>query len=233
MRKVLIISLLGNVFALLVVLFLTNKLGGISNIIFKLKHKHAIAKMEQRNSQFENSETAEGSIIFLGDSITEQGEWSELFPALRVLNRGISGDGINGVKNRLDEIKRHQPSKIFLMIGVNDLCYHSPTEVIQYYKKLLDIMVAEFGSNRIFVQSILPVNNEIYQTGTDNTQIDKVNAALVDFCNAKQINYLLIATHLKDKNNQLDKVYTADGIHINGFAYKIWSKSIKHWLSSE
>lgn len=233
MRKIFFLSLVCNVISLLAFLLMAYQFGGISNILFKLKHKHALAKMEHRNSHFASSPLSKGSIIFLGDSITEFGEWSELFPTHRVLNRGVAGDGIRGVMNRLDEIKRHEPTLIFLMIGVNDLCFHTPSEVYQSYEHLLNYMLLDFDKNQIIVQSILPVNNEIYKTGTDNEQIDEVNKVVSDFCAKKGIPYANLASLFKDNTNNLKKAFTLDGIHINGIAYKAWSQSLNNWLSTE
>ena len=171
-----------------------------------------------------------GATIFLGDSITEFGEWSELFPNHTVLNRGIAGDGIKGVKNRLDELTRHQPAKIFLMIGINDLCYHSSDAVIESYLNLLHSIQDRFKSTDLVIESILPVNNVIYKTGTTNTEVDKVNNAIQGYCKAQEIPYIDISSALKDDENNLSTKFTADGIHINGIAYNIWKNQIKSWF---
>jgi len=39
----------------------------------------------------------------------------------KVLNSGIEGDITSGVLARLDEVIRHQPAKLFICIGTNDL----------------------------------------------------------------------------------------------------------------
>ncbi len=233
MRKVVFISLLCNVFALAAIVILVFKFGGISNILFKFNHQHALAKMDHRNSSFASTPPSKGSIIFLGDSITEFGEWAELFPSYRVLNRGIAGDGIMGVLNRLSEVKRHDPKLIFLMIGVNDLCFHPPKEVIQSYRKLLDKMLIEFNSSQLIIQAILPVNNNIYSTGTENEQIDEVNRQIANFCAKKGITNINLSSVFKDEDNNLKKAFTQDGIHINGIAYNAWSKSLIPWLPIE
>ena len=56
-------------------------------------------------------------LVFLGDSITDDGNWDKLFPNLSAENRGIGGDSTLGLLNRLDQIIALQPSQIFLMIG--------------------------------------------------------------------------------------------------------------------
>ncbi len=233
MRKITYISLTCNLIALTAIVLLVYQYGGISNVLFKLKHKHALAKMEHRNSHFTHSPISKGSIIFLGDSITEFGEWSELFPTQKVLNRGIAGDGIHGVLNRLSEVKRHEPKSIFLMVGINDLCFRTPKEVIQSYQELLEKLQTEFSNTQVYIQSILPVNNLIYKTGTDNDQIDEVNQKLSISCSNKGITFIDLSSTFKDNENRLQKAFTQDGIHINGIAYKAWSQLLNPWLPIE
>jgi lysophospholipase L1-like esterase len=60
-------------------------------------------------------------IIFLGDINIDFCNWHELFGKSNFKNRCISGDIINGVINRLEEIVESKPKKVFLMIGTNDL----------------------------------------------------------------------------------------------------------------
>ena len=230
MRKLLSASLLFNIIGLSLCAFAVHGLGGISNLIFKLKAKHAVAKMKHRSSQFTSNPASMGATIFLGDSITEFGEWSELFPNHTVLNRGIAGDGIMGVKNRLIELTRHQPVRIFLMIGINDLCYHSSDVVIESYFELLRTIQDKFKNTDLIVQSTLPINNDIYYTGTSNAEVDKLNVGIRDYCQAQEIPFIDISSALKDQENNLNIKFTADGIHINGIAYNIWKNQIKYWF---
>ncbi len=227
MRKIVTISLLINIVGLVSLVAIVINQGGVSNILFKLKHKHAFAKMEDRNSIFASSPASINSIIFLGDSITEFGEWSELFPNHTVLNRGIAGDGIKGVQNRIQEVKRHQPQKVFLMIGVNDLCFHSSLEVVPMYKELLQMLSSDLRDTQIIVQSILPVNISIYKTGTNNNQIDEVNSHISAYCADIQIPFINLSEAFKTPYNNLKKAFTSDGIHINGIAYIEWANALK------
>src|SRR5579864_8146786 len=73
-----------------------------------------------RASQFALLPTTSGRVVFLGDSITDHGAWAEWFPELDAVNRGIGGDTVGGVINRL-RTSVHQPCAVSLMIGTNDL----------------------------------------------------------------------------------------------------------------
>ena len=75
----------------------------------------------QRATLFEELPVTSKDIIFLGNSITNGGEWSELLNNKHVKNRGISGDICMGVYDRLDAILKGKPAKIFLLIGINDV----------------------------------------------------------------------------------------------------------------
>jgi hypothetical protein len=72
----------------------------------------------------------DADVIMLGDSITEGIDWRELFPDIRILNRGISGDTGTGVLNWLDEVIKRRPKIVFLMIGSNNLQIGVPVSAI-------------------------------------------------------------------------------------------------------
>jgi lysophospholipase L1-like esterase len=57
----------------------------------------------------------------LGDSLTEWGNWHELVPEHRIINRGIAGDTSSGVLDRLQEVIERRPKVVFVMIGTNDI----------------------------------------------------------------------------------------------------------------
>ena len=82
------------------------------------------------------------STLFLGDSLTEYGNWRELFPGLDIKNRGIAGDTTDGVLHRLDGITALSPDKIFLMIGINDLLMGRSVKRIFVPDEVADHIVA-------------------------------------------------------------------------------------------
>ena len=76
-----------------------------------------------KKEHFETLPKSKKDIIFLGNSITDNCEWAELFNNPHIKNRGIGGDDTDGILERLSDITSGQPAKIFLMIGTNDLAY--------------------------------------------------------------------------------------------------------------
>src|SRR5262245_27465943 len=84
----------------------------------------------QRIAQFEREPVATGRVLFLGNSITQGGDWARLTGDSTVVNRGIGGDVTFGVRARLADVIRRRPSKLFLLIGVNDVSKDIPEPVI-------------------------------------------------------------------------------------------------------
>src|SRR6476646_2837452 len=136
----------------------------------------------QRWTLFKSLPQTKGDIIFIGNSITDGGEWSELFNDLKIKNRGISGDVSAGVLNRIDEVALRKPAKVFLLIGVNDLARNiTPDSVVKNILLIASYVKQQTPSTQLFVQSILPVNDAFGKfSGHTNkgAQIKQVNEKL-------------------------------------------------------
>lgn len=173
---------------------------------------------------FNKMPSRKGAIIFVGNSLTDAGRWSDIAPELPILNRGISGDISFGVVARLDEIIRHQPQKVFLMIGVNDLKRGVPTSyIIANYKKIVERIQKESPKTKIYLNSILPINEskliEPFRA-VKNTDVAQLNAALKNISlSKKNVKYVDLHQVVADKQGQLREDLTPDGIHLEVAAY--------------
>jgi lysophospholipase L1-like esterase len=181
---------------------------------------------DQKLSMFKTMPDGKKEIVWLGDSITDGGEWSELFPKQNTLNRGISSDNTFGVLNRLHEVLQRKPKKVFLLIGINDIARTIPNEVIiANMGKIIDSFKIQSANTKLYIQSILPTNNAFtdfknHQNKTEH--IDKVNAALKELCKQQQIDFVDLQQAFKDEDGKLDKKYTNDGLHLTGAGYQQW-----------
>lgn len=176
----------------------------------------------QRRDMFRTLTINEKSIVFMGNSITQGNEWSELFSNdPRVVNRGISGNTSEEIRNNLDYIIAGKPAKVFLMIGIND--GPDPAIVVPAIQKTIEILQNESPSTQIFVQSILPCR------GRDKVQI--TNQLIQDVCRSMGVKYIDINSRLADKSNsgELDKVFTNDQLHLLGPAYKKWTEGYREY----
>ncbi len=190
---------------------------------------------DQRKSLFELLPDTKNEIIFLGNSITDGSEWVELLQNQKAKNRGISGDTSEGVLNRLYQITRVEPSKVFLLIGINDLAKNiSPDTIYVNICKIVSILRTKSPKTKVYVQSILPVNNTFKSFGghTSRTpQVLEINGKLKSICPKLGATYVDLFSELKNPNDDLlNPMYTNDGLHLMGEGYVAWMKVIQPYL---
>lgn len=186
---------------------------------------------DQRELHFEAMPTSPGDIIFLGNSITDGGEWSELFQNPHCKNRGISADIIPGVLNRLETITQGQPAMIFLMIGTNDMNWgYSNDTIADGVRTIVQRIKAESPNTRIIVQSILPVN-DCYGYFSGHTKrwkdVALINEMLRDMAIEEGVDYLDLYHPFATEEGKLNPKYSNDGLHINGDGYQLWKAIIE------
>ncbi|WP_368491097.1 GDSL-type esterase/lipase family protein [Clostridium sp. BJN0013] len=182
-----------------------------------------------RVTTFMNTYSGYGKIIFLGDSLIDIAEWNELLNNPNVLNRGISYDTTSGTLNRISEITRLKPSKIFIMLGINDIGRGLTSKnIITNYSKILETIKENSPDTTIYVQSVLPINKDLFKTNTNDKQIIELNASLRELCKNFDIKYIdLYSLFTLPNENKLYREYTVDGLHINGKGYIVWRDAVK------
>lgn len=240
MKKILAISVILNIlFIILIILILFSGYGihkklDIDDLKIKQPPKSIENPKEERSayykdkvSLFEIMPNGKNGIIFLGNSITDGCDWNELFGNSKIINRGIGGDVIEGVIERLDNVVNFNPKKIFLMIGINDLeRKDSITKILTNYERLITLIKEKSPRTKIYIQSILPTDY------MNNNDIISINKGLFILAEKHELIYVNLFDLLKTDKNELDTVYTHDGVHLNGKGYLLWKKAIEHYINN-
>ena len=79
---------------------------------------------------------------------------------------------------------------------------------------------------RVVVQSVLPVNHAAYKYRVRSNDIVSLNARLRDLAAQLGATYLDVGARLTDASGDLGEHFTADGVHLNGEAYRLWRDSL-------
>ena len=189
-----------------------------------------------RHELFKVLPKSKNSIIFLGNSLTQNFELAELFHNLNIKNRGINGDKIEGVIYRLKPIIQAHPKKIFIEIGINDLGLGGVKDsIVMNYKILLNILQKQCKSTKIYIQSLFPVDNggckmPSYCNPKVNEDIIEINKELLKY--ASQHDLTFIDTYSKFQlNGQLNPKYSVDGVHLTGKGYLLWTKILRPYVN--
>lgn len=165
--------------------------------------------------------------VFVGDSITAEANWSELYPELNVANLGINADTTQGLLQRINTVKAITAPKVFLMIGINDILQGvAIEETEQNYERLVELL--KHNNNQVYLFSCLYLGKD-YQEPSVDEYSDKITR-LNDFIKAlenriENVVYIDLNASLSS-NLQLKSAYTNDDLHLNGNAYRIWKDLI-------
>ena len=191
----------------------------------------------QKATLFKLLPNDQGEIIFLGNSITDGCEWSELFRNPLIKNRGISGDVTYGVIARLNEVTESAPRQIYLMIGVNDLANGLTVDsVMTNYHKIVNTIRHDTPKTELFLESVLPVNPEFDRFKNHVNKNDSIlilNRQIEALADMYECTYINLHEAFLNGKGSLDSKYTNDGLHLTGEGYMLWKKIIAPLLPPE
>jgi lysophospholipase L1-like esterase len=162
---------------------------------------------------------SECSMVFLGDSITHAGPWSDLSTdEIIVCNRGIPGDTTDHVLFRLDEVIDSGTDVVYLMIGINDGFLHGMTAdyVLKGIKEITAIL--EDTGIEVRIQSILHTRDYFSYL---NPFVTSTNRKLEEWCYGTGRIFIDLNAVLS-QDGKLIKEYSKDGLHINDAGYNVW-----------
>ncbi|MBR5101762.1 MAG: sialate O-acetylesterase [Muribaculaceae bacterium] len=189
---------------------------------------------DRRATLFELLPVGKKDIVFFGNSLTDGCEWCELFNNKHVKNRGIIGDIIQGLIDRAEPILKGQPKKIFILSGVNDVSHGvSGDSIGRVAEKLIMLIKQRSPRTKIYLQSMLPFNNEVrewkYLVGRDHVVVEG-NKALEEVAKRQGVTWINLYPLFDDGTGHLKKELTNDGLHLLGPGYLIWRDAIKQYV---
>ena len=188
----------------------------------------------QRSSLFEVLPIYPDDIVFFGNSITNGAELQELFGMPNIKNRGIIGDNISGLLERVHQITKGHPKKVFILIGGNDVSQNQTVaKMASNYRKLLRTIQEQSPETKIYIQSVMPINNDFkrYKTMYGKEPIIKqLNQELEKIAKEFNVTYINVRPPLEDANGKLKKEYTPDGLHLTGPAYMEWVEILRPYV---
>jgi lysophospholipase L1-like esterase len=160
-------------------------------------------------------------VLIIGDSLVEQGAWSEWLAPMSVHNRGIGNDTVYGLQLRIPRTCEASYGTTIVMVGVNDATNNIlEADFAERYRALLQAL-AKCGGRIIVHPIIIPnrapeVQNRIQAYNRAVAAIATVSGAIV-----VDLNPIL------SKSGALAMEFSDDGLHLNGAGYMLWAKALK------
>jgi lysophospholipase L1-like esterase len=177
-------------------------------------------------------EKAQGSVVFVGDSLT--GGWkadamSKAFPKMKVANRGVGGDTSRGILFRFQEdVLDLKPSAIVILAGGNDLSAHGPPAAIEAnIAAMIEQARKQNPAVPIVLCTLPPRDNP--KAPTKPNALQDTNARIVKLAEGKE-NIALVDLHkaVSDaEGNVVPENFAADKLHLAGPGYDKWAEILK------
>ena len=188
----------------------------------------------RRATLFDELPIGKKDIVMLGNSLTDGCEFNELLNNSHIKNRGIVGDIVQGLIDRIGPIIQGQPKKLFIMSGVNDISHDVSADSIARVTERLIVMVKQGSpTTKIYLQSLLPFNNDVREwkllKGRDHVVVE-ANALLEQVAKRQGVTWINLYPLFVDDQGRLRADLTNDGLHLMGKGYLIWRDAIKPYI---
>jgi len=170
-------------------------------------------------------------VFFFGDSITKGMEQFNYFPEAHI--KAEIGLGTTGALAYADSIAEIKPSKLFILLGINDFWEGGNLQAfINNYRTIVSTIRNKSPGTKIYIQSIFPLGKTALDRNKkiNNSIIDNINSELQDIAAEMNAVYIDINTILKDSEGNLQGQYTSDGIHIEPECYKVWADFLSKYV---
>ena len=202
---------------------------------------HYRSRVAQFRTENANLPAGRQHIVLVGDSLTEGWKFSDRVSrympqvASRVLNRGISSDGMSransrGIVNRLREsIWDCNPSHVVMLVGTNDV--HSNGGGVagsaRHYENVVREIRQRLPQTRVIMVLVPPARG---QYSSLNPHINTYNGRLRTIAADHGAQVLDLHQLLRDGNGRLRSDLTSDGIHWTHAGYRIYGAALEPML---
>ena len=122
-------------------------------------------------------------------------------------------------------------TKVFVMLGMNDIAVYGTDGTLEATAKLLKSIKKNSPDVTFYLQSVTPIMTGHEIGDLNNENIREFNAKLEAYCARHKLKYLDIYSLVADEDGYLEPDYCGDqgaqGIHFTSEACRMWSEYLK------
>lgn len=132
----------------------------------------------------------------------------------------------------LEALALEQYGKVYLSLGVNELGYYNDQGFYDSYCKAIDEIRAIQPNAVIYIQGLIPLNEEQIANSTGRTYLTNehlrvYNDLMRQAAEEKQVVYLDLYSQFVDENGALPADASKDGVHLNKEYCQRWLEYLK------
>lgn len=187
---------------------------------------HESTYYQTRLSQFLDLPGDSSSVLFLGDSHVEYGQWSG-FLDRPILNRGIAGEQTGSLSWRMETMVQSEPAQVVILTGANDARLGVPVpETLAHFEDMFSVIRATSSQTKITVLTIPPFGAGLPISGAANRTVRAVNAGLLDLAPQYDVGVVDAAGAVSDADGDLILAYSYDHLHMNAKGYRAMAAAL-------
>ncbi len=159
-------------------------------------------------------------ILFIGDSIIADFNWSARFPNFTTQEVGIPGATVENILEIVPSLQlEKEPDIVMLMIGTNNL-YQEDYNFIDDLKTLVQQLNQKCPLAEVLLTNILPMKLDHLSPETISMVNDKINGLAI------KTGCCLLNMHKTFSLLPTETIFLPDNIHLTEAAYELWSKNL-------
>ncbi|MCI0538871.1 MAG: GDSL-type esterase/lipase family protein [Verrucomicrobiales bacterium] len=189
---------------------------------------------QRRSAWAERVQQDQGSLVFLGDSITQGwgDDMSGSFPGVKVANRGIGGDTTRGVLIRLrEDVLALRPSGIVLLIGTNDLEEQADPEIVAGNLKLILAELKKHSAKMpVILCQVFPSSASMKRPSDQIKRVNQLFAASVK--GDEQVTFIETWPLFASAAGDAKPEEFPDLLHPNKAGYTKWAAALRPVLAT-
>ena len=127
-------------------------------------------------------------------------------------------------------LRENQFSKIYIMLGLNEIGTGDTEYFFNAYKEVIDRIMELQPDAIIYIQGIMHVTAEKANgdKNFNNEKINERNEAIAQLADQKKIFYIDMNEAVDDEDGNLDKSLSFDGVHLKASSYERWYEFLLH-----
>ncbi len=166
----------------------------------------------------------QNNFLFLGDSLIADFDWQVRMHHFEILNHGLPGETVQGLRNRLSTLTKTlaSPDLILIMIGTNNLIIED-FSFMESFRQVILTLTSNYPAAEVITNSLFPCQ----LPWVPEDMIPRINSTIETMTRQTGSCYL----DMFKKFDPTPEYFQSDGIHLTDKAYDIWAKSILEYVS--
>jgi len=188
------------------------------------KHDHERIRQFMIRSQLRQA--GEGSVVFIGDSITEGALLPPQICGHRTVNAGIGSEDTLSYALTLNQIGDFTASVAVVEIGTNDAYRGAGGDFAESYRKLVAALMLH--SRILILAGIPPIERGPLSEHFDAERADQINAEIAAIAKETRHQFVDLRAVMASEGPPL----TVDGVHPSAAGYLPWLREIDGKVAS-